>query len=658
MTQKPFQSVRHFFRETLLTTRGVVLALVLCGVIAHGVALGGSFKSMDDQTSIIDNQNLRSFSSLGRIFTGSFFGDDRTYYRPLVTASFLLDYQIAALRPWFYYLTNLLLHLANAILLFFIFEVLLQKRALSFSAALLFVVHPIHWEAVANIAGRSILLCAFWQLTAFLLYLRYAVRSRLDPQRKLYYAGSLLAFVLALLSKESAVVLPFLIAGYEYWLGRKSKGKILPVRPAKRLLGFLPVLAGYFLLRKFLGMTNVAFWPSLEQLFFGVLTFVSSVLVYLRVFLLPVDLHFDRTTAYFTNFADWSVWLTLAAIVIFGWMAGHYHRQWSHRAKFLLFWFGATLVPVSQLVPLPAHPGYAATADHFYYIPSAGLFAFFVLAACAVFERIIWRKTISKPSGFFLAVTVFVYFFLISVGQHLHAVHELSMFKRSLEYDPYNTRVRNSYALALAKVRLFAEAEQEFRKVLKNEPWDIRARIGLAKSLCDQGKCLAAVFEYEAISDAGSMQDLLESNLMFTYEVVIWQYQKLLEQQPPDSQLHYSLGVMYAKTGRSREAIREYLQALRLDPRSRPALYNLGALLESTPQPEKAIPYFKKVIALDRGKDQLSEYAYRHLSKIHELKGQRRRARAYFRAAERIAGGDASLKTKSIMEGEPLLDEE
>ena len=98
------------------------------------------------------------------------------------------------------------------------------------------------------------------------------------------------------------------------------------------------------------------------------------------------------------------------------------------------------------------------------------------------------------------------------------------------------------------------------------------------------------------------MQNLLDDNLKYTYDVVIRQYQKRLEQEPDNSQLHYSLGVMYAKTGRSREAIREYLQALRLDPRSQPALYNLGSLLESSPQPEKAVVYFKKVIALGRGK--------------------------------------------------------
>ena len=616
----------------------MVFALILCGLIAHGVALNGSFKTMDDETSIINNQNLRSFSSLGRIFSESFFSGDNTYYRPLVTLSFLLDYQIAGLKPFFYYLTNLLLHLANTVLLFFTFNTFFKRRSLNFAAALLFAIHPVQWEAVANIAGRSILLCAFWQFAAFLLYLRYAARSRLDPRRKVDYGCSLAAFSLALLSKESAVMLPFLIVGYEYWMGRRHKGKILTTQAVQRVLPFVALVAAYFLLRKVLGVTNVAVWPSPQYLFFGVLTFLSSVLVYLRIFILPVDLHFDRTTAYFTSFADWGVWLTLAAIVIFGWMAGHYHRQWSRRAKFLLFWFGVTLLPVAQLFPLPAHAGYAATADHFFYVPAAGLFAFFVLAVRTVFQRALRRKIVARPLVRFFTTSVFIYFLLITVGQNLHAVHELSMFERSLFYDPQNTRVRICYALALAKSGLFAEAEGEFRKVLTAEPWDVRARIGFAKSLCDQGKCLEAVFEYEAIADAGDMQGLLEDNLKYTYDVVIRQYQKRLEREPQNSRLHYSLGVMYSKAGRSREAVREYLQALRLEPRDRAVLYNLGALLESGPRPDEAVAYFRKVISLGRKKDQLTEYAYRHLAKLYEHRGQERRARAYFRAAEKIAG--------------------
>lgn len=621
------------------STGGMILALILGGLIAHGVVLNGSFKTMDDETSIVNNPNLRRFSprGLGRIFTESFFGGG-TYYRPLVTLSFLLDYQIAGLKPFFYYLTNLTLHLANAVLLFFIFNILLKKKYLGFAAALLFAVHPVQWEAVANIAGRSILLCAFWQLAAFLLYITYALRSRLHPRRKFYFAASLLAFSLALLSKESAVVLPLLLAGYEYWMRRRHQRRIVAAQAAARLAPFALVLAGYLLLRKFLGITNVALWPSAQSLVFGVLTFVSSVLIYLRIFLFPVDLHFDRATAYFTGLADWGAWLTLSAVVIVLWMTARYHRRWSRRAKFLLFWFAVALLPVAQLFPLPAHIGYAATADHFFYLASAGLFAFFVLACRVFFRRAIRRKTISRAAARFLWAGLFVYFLLITVGQNLHAVHELSMFEKSLSYDPRNTRVRMCYGLALAKVGLYARAEEEFRRVLAAEPWDVRARIGLAKSLCDQGRCLEAVFEYEAIPDAGSMRELLDENLKFTYDAVIRQYQQRLAGEGRNSRLRYSLGVMYAKTGRSREAEREYRQALRFDPRSRPTLYNLGSLLESGVQPDQAAACFKKVIAFGREADQLMEFAYRHLANIYERRGQLRRAGAYVLAAEKIAG--------------------
>lgn len=637
VTPKILKAARQSFRDAFKSSRGMILALILCGLIAHIVVLNGSFKTMDDEFSIVNNENLRSLSSLGTIFTECFFGGD-AYYRPLVTLSFLFDYQIAGLNPLFYYLSNVVVHLANGILLFLIFNILLKKKSLSFITALLFIIHPIQWEAVANIAGRSILLCAFWQFVSFWLYLKFALQSRLNPHRKFYFAGSLLAFVLALLSKESAVVTPFLLAGYEYWLRRRAKGKILSVQSLVRLAPFVGILGGYFLLRKLLGITSVSFWPSLELLALGVLTFLSSMLIYLRVFIFPIDLYFDRATMYYTNFADWGLWLTLAAIVIFSWVTGRYHARWSRRIKFMLFWFVVSLLPVSQLVPLPAHIGYAATADHFYYVPSAGLLAFFVLMGYGLIQRGWRNKSISRRFPVGLVGGVAVYFMLITIGQNLHAVYELSMFEKSLSYNPANTRVRISYGLALAKVGLFAEAEQQFREVLFAEPWDARARIGFAKSLCDQGKCLDAIFEYETITDAGNMQELLEQNLKYTYDVVIGQYQNRLKEDPENAQLYYSLGVVYAKSGREREAARAYHQALRFEPHSRFALYNLGALLESGVESQKAAGYFKKVITLARRPDQLSEYSYRHLAKIYEHRRQWRRAQAYFQAAEKIAG--------------------
>ncbi|MBI5149760.1 MAG: tetratricopeptide repeat protein [Candidatus Omnitrophica bacterium] len=646
MTFKPFQTARQSFRETFNTSRGLVLALALLTVVAHAAALNGSFKTMDDETSILNNANLRHFSSLGKIFTESFFGGS-TYYRPLVTFSFLLEYQAFGLRPFFYYLTNVVLHFSNVLLVFLIFGAVLKKRPLAFAGALLFAVHPVHWEAVANIAGRSILLCALGQFLCVWFYLRHL----LEEGRHRHYLLSVAGFVLALLSKEAAVTTPLLLAGVEFWLRRKApahRAKFSRREARDRLAPFAVVLAAYFALRASLGISSLALWPSLTYGVFGVLTFLRGVFTDLRIFVLPVDLHFDRATAYFTSFADGRVWATLYAAAVGIWALGHWRARLSRRAKFLMFWVAAGLFPVAQLVPLPAHPGYAAAADHFLYVPLVGLAGLTVLVGSYLFRGAARRKIFSRPAALVLVIGFYAYLTLITVGQDLHAIQELGMFEKSLSANPRNTRVRISYALALAKAGLFREAQTEFRKVLAAEPWDVRARIGLAKSLCDQGKCWEAVQEYESISDAGSMQDLLEQNLKFTYDAVIGQYRGRLALEPGNARLHYSLGIVYARTGRLRDAIQEYRAAARLDPRDRLVLYNLGALWEDQGSPEKAAVCFKKVVAFGRPSraagpgrpDELTEFAYRHLAGIYEKKDHPGRAAAYRRQLEKISGRD------------------
>lgn len=670
MTPGIFQRVRQFVREGLKTSRGMLLALALGTLAVHAVVLGGSFKTMDDETCIVYNEKIRHISSLKGALTESFFGT-ATYYRPLVTLSFMLEYQLAGLKPWVYYLTNVLLHLGNVILLFFIFDVLLKKKRLVFAAALLFAVHPLHWEAVANIAGRSILLSAFGQLASFWFYLRYVQEGRRRD-----YALALVAFVAALLSKESAVVLPAVLTGYEFWLA-PSKAKLytgLASRPAcrtgrhpqtvlpkeagpvesrwdlygagARLVWFWVFLLAYLVLRNVLHITNIFAWPSPGLMFFGIATFLRGVLMYLRLFVFPVGLHFDRATPYFTHFADFELWGTLCAAVIAVWALQRCRRQLSRRARFFMFWAAVSLLPVAQLFPLPAHLGYAATAEHFLYVALAGLAALTVLVAGYWLRRARRRKVVSGAVARFCVAGFYAYLMLIAVGQNLHAVYELSMFEKSLAHNPRNTRVRLSYGLALAKVGLFAQAEEEFRKVLAVEPWDTRARIGLAKSLCDQGKCLEAISEYEVIPDAGSLQGLLENNLKVTYDAVIAQYRdrlareerkENLRSEPQNSRLHYSLGVVYAKAGKFRHAMAEYREAIRLDARNRYALYNLGSLTETEGRPQKAVAYFKRVIAFGRAEDELTEYAYRHLSGIYERRGESRRAKAYGQKAEKIA---------------------
>lgn len=145
--------------------------------------------------------------------------DESGLYRPLTTLSFLFDYAVLGHgdRPFGYHVFNLLLHAANALLLFAIALQLGADRVRALLIAGLWAVHPVLTEAVANIAGRADLLAGASLLGGFWMYLRAR------EGRRAWFAGVVVAAAVGIFSKESAVVLPGIIAAYELIWGKRIR---------------------------------------------------------------------------------------------------------------------------------------------------------------------------------------------------------------------------------------------------------------------------------------------------------------------------------------------------------------------------------------------------------------------------------------------------
>ncbi|MBZ0167269.1 MAG: glycosyltransferase family 39 protein, partial [Candidatus Omnitrophica bacterium] len=271
--------------KIIADNKNVVLCLALIALAGYAIVLPTSFKTMDDLVSIVNNPRIKSISQLGEIFRTSFFTEN-AYYRPLVLVSFMVEYHLFGLRAFFYNMNNLLLHIANAFLGFLIVASLLKDRRLAFLSAALFVLHPAHWEAVSNIPGRSILLCSFF----FLLAVHLFIKGEQDQRTGVSTTGAVACFGLALLSKESAVMLPFCLAAYYFFINGK-----LGRRQYMTLLPYAIVLAVYFLLRQAMGITSVAPWDSPAEVFVGISTFLGVCLYYARQIILPVNFYYDHT---------------------------------------------------------------------------------------------------------------------------------------------------------------------------------------------------------------------------------------------------------------------------------------------------------------------------------------------------------------------------
>ena len=177
---------------------GLLLAAV---ALIYGNTLRNQF-TMDDGLYVLRNAQVTHASVRGFFAPNK----DSNVFRPLTFATFALNWRLGGTRPLGYHLVNLILHAGATLLLFLLLEALLGSsppvQDMVFAAAMVFAVHPLHTEAVSSVVGRAELLAAGLLFAAWMLHLH----DRQIP--------ALICFVLALLSKESAVVfLPLLLVG-------------------------------------------------------------------------------------------------------------------------------------------------------------------------------------------------------------------------------------------------------------------------------------------------------------------------------------------------------------------------------------------------------------------------------------------------------------
>jgi len=214
-------------------TSGLTFILVLAVISVSSYlflpAMRGDFL-WDDKYFIVDNPHLRGPNFLKTVFSSPFGGSAgldkgsrelekaQIFYRPLTSLSYWIDYQIWGMNPAGFHLTNILVHTANSLLVLAIFLELGAGLAPAFFSALLFSVFPVHFESVCWISGRTDLLAFFFAALSVYCFLKYRKSRR---QLSLVLSGVL--FLGSILAKESAVVLPVLLALILFRDGKKGR---------------------------------------------------------------------------------------------------------------------------------------------------------------------------------------------------------------------------------------------------------------------------------------------------------------------------------------------------------------------------------------------------------------------------------------------------
>ena len=350
-----------------------ITAVLLVGAMAYINTCTGEFV-WDDASSIFIHEHVRDPSKFLLLFTEdqhAFGLGQGNFYRPLLAASFMVDYAVSrpqegeAVSPLFFHLSNLAWHLAAALLLFALLTRLGAPLFVRIFTPLIFAVHPLQTEAVTYISGRGDPMSATLLFAALFFGLSESSRRR----RIIATLVSMLFFVAALLTKESATIFPFLLGllclVLPHATGSSPKRRALWARLAPPAIALI-ILAVYGILRA--TVLNFGSDSAPREISYAarLAEVCQAFALYLKLLFVPTRLHMERTL----NGAP--PWLTvLGAFLLAGFLAGFVLALRTKRIRVAagLAWFLISWFPVSGIIPLNA-----PMAEHWLYVPMAGFF--------------------------------------------------------------------------------------------------------------------------------------------------------------------------------------------------------------------------------------------------------------------------------------------
>ena len=576
------------------------LFLATCVFLIYSFSMGSGFKT-DDRYSIMMNPLIHDFGRAGEFFKQGYFGD-RSYYRPLVYLTYAAEYHVFGENAFYYNLDNILIHIANSLLIWALVSLWLPGRV-GFWAGFLFAVHPIHWEAVANISGRSVLLCTLFSLASF-----YALIRAFEQNSRRWLAASVAFFILALLSKEAGGVMPAVFFFY-----------LICVRPAqlswKRLayyfFPFAVAVVGYLIVRKFWGVDFVYAWPTLQEQALGVLAFLRSLITHLRLMIWPVDLHFDRSQAVYTSFNNPEILYVVALWTLIIAQYWIWRRHIQPVERLCLAWMVIGLFPVSQIVAaIGVAPGYISTAEHFMYLPGIPFCILLVSLTSRMISAPFWVS--HRPMQVFIAAYM-IFLIVMNIQQNFYARNEVVMLEQSLAYQPYNARLQNLAGYLYAQDGNDRKAEEHFELAVRADPFNPSPRISLGKSQCDQGRFGECLVQYLSVSDPGPFGGLLNDNLRYPVEKL---EAKITAGGRVSQMEWFGWGMYQSKIGQPAEAIAALENLLKMNPQHISGLILLASVYETSGDIAQARECYLKLRDISLFQSSIFNYVVERLANL------------------------------------------
>jgi len=426
--------------------------LLLAGIVA--VVYLNSFRGAfqyDDYNVIVDNAGVHTW--------GAFLAGLPRGIRPLLKFTYTLNWT-SGLGLFGFHLVNVVLHAANAVMLFLLASRIGGPSVSRFAAllpALLFAVHPVQTEAVTYISGRSVSLMAFFYLGSLLAYLRGRERG----SRLLLYLASPVLFLLAVASKEVALPLPFALVLCED-VRRERNGWKEALRSQAVHWGLLAALAVFL-------FAHAGYARLIEACFdirgaaANLLTQVHGIGYLLSRLAMPWAMNIDPDLPVFSpgSAVPLPEALLLAALLA----AGIVGMKYRSMAGFGILWFFLHLLPTNSFIPR-----LDVANDRQLYLASWGLFL--AVAAGADLLRGKWgaRRVTAVAIVLVLALGV------LTASRNMVYRSEVDLWEDTARKSPVKARAWNNLGYAYQQAGRFRDAEAAYLRALRIDPGYALAR--------------------------------------------------------------------------------------------------------------------------------------------------------------------------------------
>jgi tetratricopeptide (TPR) repeat protein len=459
-----------------LRTATLILVL-LAPLLAYLSSIRYQFV-FDDPDQIVHNAAVHSWSSVPHFFTSDVWphatpDEVGNFYRPVFLLWLLLNYKVGGLNLIWWHLVSIGVHLFATFLVFLLIHRLTRDDILAGGTALLFGLHPVHIEAVAWISGVTEPLLAVLFLSAFLCYLKSREQNEVHNRRRiLWLAASLGFFVLAILEKETAAVLPALVFCYE-WIFSSASQKEEPKDQGKRhnllraLVSACPFIAltVFYMIIRFLALKGLGHAITPLSLKTIVFTWPSLLLFYARSLVWPVGLSAFYNTPYVTSisltgFILPALAITIIALVLYG---------WSRRSRLVAFFSLWIVLPLLPLMNISAFKEGEIAHDRYLYLPSIG---FCVLVAFAIRQlNFSSARVYGQPTLQIILLLIIGGFFGLATAYEKGIwASDLSLSTQGVAVAPNNVIAANNLAKELALRGDYDSAVTLFRRVVDRRP--------------------------------------------------------------------------------------------------------------------------------------------------------------------------------------------